>query len=81
MRSLGGTYNSASQQSCPSTVPFCFRSRKAAGRVRKTGMPVELEPMSSAERRVIHMELAEDPTVMSESSGEGKNRRVVVKPS
>lgn len=53
---------------------------KAAVRARKTGFAVELEPMSAAERRVIHMTLADDPAVESESSGEGKNRRVVVKP-
>lgn len=55
-------------------------AQKAAVRARKTGFAVELEPMSAAERRVIHMALADDPAVMSESSGEGKNRRVVVKP-
>ena len=53
---------------------------KAAARARKTGFAVELEPMSAAERRVIHMTLADEPAVESESSGEGKNRRVVVKP-
>ena len=53
---------------------------KAAARARKTGFAVELEAMSAAERRVIHMALADDPAVESESSGEGKNRRVVVKP-
>ena len=53
---------------------------KAAARARKTGFAVELEPMSAAERRVIHMTLADDPAVESESSGEGKGRRVVVKP-
>lgn len=53
---------------------------KAAARARKTGFAVELEPMSAAERRVIHMTLADDPAVESESSGEGRNRRVVVKP-
>jgi len=56
-------------------------ARKAAGRVRKTGHPVELDPMSAAERRVIHMALADDPDVVSESYGEGKDRRVVVKPA
>lgn len=50
---------------------------KAAARARKTGFAVELEPMSAAERRVIHMTLADDPVVESESSGEGKDRRVV----
>ena len=53
---------------------------KAAARVRKTGFAVELEAMSAAERRVIHMALADNTEVESESSGEGKNRRVVVKP-
>ncbi len=56
-------------------------ARKIAGKVRKTGQPVELEPMSAAERRVIHMALADDPSVVSESTGEGHNRRVVIKPS
>lgn len=53
---------------------------KAAARVRKTGFAVELEPMSAAERRVIHLTLADEPEVMSESTGEGRSRRVVVKP-
>lgn len=56
-------------------------ARQAAAKVRKTGFAVELETMNAAERRVIHMEIAEDPTVVSESSGEGRDRRVVVKPS
>ena len=55
-------------------------ARKAADRVRSSGRAVELEPMSAAERRVIHMALADDPSVRSESSGEGRDRRVVVKP-
>lgn len=55
-------------------------ARKAAARVRKTGFAVELEPMSAAERRVVHMELADNPHVYSESTGEGKDRRLVVKP-
>ena len=56
-------------------------ARKAASRVRKTGRPVELDAMSAAERRVVHMALADDPDIVSESSGEGKNRHVVVKPA
>ena len=53
---------------------------KTAERVRKSGRPVELEPMTAAERRVIHIELARDRSVLSESTGAGSNRRVVVKP-
>ncbi len=54
-------------------------ARKAASKVRATGKEYVLKPMSASERRVIHMELADDPSVKSESSGEGKNRKVVVK--
>ena len=55
--------------------------RNAAERVRETGKAYTLKPMSAAERRVVHMELADDPSVLSESTGEGRERRVVVKPS
>ncbi len=53
----------------------------AAARVRKNGVPVELEPMTAAERRVVHMALAEEAGVTTESTGEGAERRVVVKPA
>lgn len=56
-------------------------ARQAAARVRKTGFAVELDPMSAAERRIIHVTLAGDPVVVSESTGEGRSRRVVVKPA
>jgi spoIIIJ-associated protein len=56
-------------------------AQRAAARVRKTSMAVELEPMSAAERRVVHVELADDPTVTSESAGEGRDRRVVIYPA
>lgn len=38
-----------------------------------------LEPMSSYERRIVHMELANRSDVTTESVGEGEERRVVVK--
>lgn len=53
----------------------------AASRVRKGGHAVEMEPMSAAERRVVHMALADEPDVITESTGEGPDRRVVVKPA
>lgn len=53
----------------------------AAGRVRKSGVAVEMQPMSAGERRVVHMALADEPGVITESSGEGPDRRVVVKPA
>lgn len=54
---------------------------QAANRVRKTGFAVELEPMSPAERRLIHMVIASELGVVSQSSGEGRGRRVVIKPA
>lgn len=56
-------------------------AQRAAGRVRKGGREVELEPMSGAERRIVHMALADDVDVYTESTGEGRGRRVVVKPA
>jgi spoIIIJ-associated protein len=56
-------------------------AQRAAARARKTGMPVELDPMSAAERRIVHVELADDTTVESESTGEGRDRRVVIYPT
>ena len=41
----------------------------------------ELPPMSAYERRIIHMELAERGNVVTESFGEGEERRIVIKPS
>jgi spoIIIJ-associated protein len=54
---------------------------KAAARVRKTGYAVELEAMSAAERRIVHMAIADESQVVSESTGEGRARRVVIKPA
>jgi spoIIIJ-associated protein len=39
-----------------------------------------LEPMSAFERRIIHLTLANDPDVTTESVGEGEARKVVVLP-
>ncbi len=54
-------------------------AKKAARRARFYKTPVALEAMSSYERRIIHTELAIHPDIKTESSGEGINRRVVVK--
>ncbi len=56
-------------------------AQRAASRVRKSGHEVELEPMSGAERRIVHMALADEVDVFTESTGEGRGRRVVVKPA
>ena len=56
-------------------------ANRVAQRVVKTGRSIELEPMSARERRLVHVALAENAEVYTESSGEGRDRRVVVIPS
>jgi len=41
---------------------------------------LKLEPMLPFERRIIHLTLANDPDVITESTGEGESRKVVVLP-
>ena len=50
-----------------------------AERARSFQYDVELTPMSSYERLIIHTVLAQQPNVKTESQGEGRNRRVVIK--
>jgi spoIIIJ-associated protein len=52
----------------------------AAERVRRSGRPYQFGPMTSRERRIIHLALRDEPGVRSESQGVGPNRRVVVYP-
>ena len=41
--------------------------RAAADQVRQTGRPVQLEPMNSYDRRLVHQAFKDDPEVMSVS--------------
>lgn len=52
-----------------------------AKKVIETGEPHKLRPMNAAERRVVHMTLADIDGVATESEGEGRDRRVVIVPS
>lgn len=55
------------------------KARMVAERVRLFKSDVELSPMSSYERMIIHTLFADDPDITTESAGEGKFRRVVMK--
>ena len=52
----------------------------AASRVVATGQDVALPPMSSFERRIIHLALAGHEQVITESDGDASSRHIVVKP-
>ncbi len=56
-------------------------AREVAESVRSTGSARSFEPMSSADRKVIHDVLNEEDGVTSHSEGEDPNRRVVVVPA
>lgn len=56
-------------------------AHEVADRVKTSGQVEELKPMNPAERRIVHMTLREIEGVASESHGEGRNRRIVVKPA
>jgi spoIIIJ-associated protein len=49
--------------------------------VRRKGRPRMLEPMNPADRRIVHMTLADDPGVVTESSGDGYFKRVSIRPA
>ena len=52
----------------------------AADRVRKSGTPYQFAPMSSRERRIVHLALRDQSDLYTESQGEGSRRTLVVYP-
>lgn len=55
-------------------------ARQMAEQVKMQGKPYAFEPMSSFERRIIHVTLSGHPDVTTESVGEGEARKVVLMP-
>jgi spoIIIJ-associated protein len=53
-------------------------AHRLASRVVKTRKEVVLEPMSAPERKIIHSELQNHPSVKTYSKGDEPNRRVVI---
>lgn len=56
-------------------------ARVAAERVQTSRQPFRLNPMSSRERRIVHMALKDMTGVRTESSGIGEDRQVVIHPA
>jgi len=55
-------------------------ARVAADKVRQTGSPYTFAPMSSRERRILHLALRDEQDLRTESAGEGLRRSVVLYP-
>jgi spoIIIJ-associated protein len=56
-------------------------ARVAAERVQSSRQPFRLNPMSSRERRIVHMALKDMTGVRTESAGVGEDRQVVIHPA
>lgn len=55
------------------------RARQAARKVKKTGRPEALEPMTPYERKIVHDAVAELGGLETQSEGEEPRRRVVIR--
>jgi len=49
-----------------------------AEQVKSRRRAITMEPMPAGERRIVHLTLADDPDVTTQSIGEGENRKVVI---
>jgi spoIIIJ-associated protein len=56
-------------------------AEKIRERVKKTLKPVSLAHMNAHERRLIHLMLQEDESLITQSRGEGKYRKIVILPA
>jgi spoIIIJ-associated protein len=56
-------------------------ARVAAERVQASKQPFRLNPMSSRERRIVHLTLKDMPGIRTESIGMGEERQVVIHPA
>ena len=59
---------------------LCAVADRAAAEARRSGEPVALEPMTSVERKIVHLHLKEIAGVGTSSEGAEPNRHVVVLP-
>jgi spoIIIJ-associated protein len=55
-------------------------AERAAAEAMTSDAPVSLEPMSSAERKIVHMVLQDHASVTTESDGREPQRCVVIRP-
>src|SRR5262245_20459981 len=56
-------------------------AHRLAEKAKRTGKPVSADPMSPADRRIIHVTLANTPGLTTRSEGEGIYRHLVVIPT
>jgi spoIIIJ-associated protein len=69
-----GDYRKAREENIKEMV------NRITAEVEETSQPVVLPYLTPYERRIVHMMLSDNPKFASESEGEGKDRRIVIKP-
>ena len=55
-------------------------ANRLADQVKARKVAFTMEPMTAFERRIIHLALADNPDVLTESTGQGEGRKVVIQP-
>jgi spoIIIJ-associated protein len=53
-------------------------ARFIADKAKSSGVPQEMGPLNPYERRIVHLAIAEDPTVTSESIGDAFMKTVII---
>ena len=59
---------------------LCLKAKAAAERVKESGKPYKFRPMTSRERRIVHVTLTGDDAITTLSEGSPPNRYTVIKP-
>jgi spoIIIJ-associated protein len=57
------------------------QARTAAREAISQGRSIFMDPMTTYERRIVHLELSKNSEVTTESVGEGEARKIVIKPA
>lgn len=59
---------------------LCLQARAAADQVKRSGKPFKFSPMTSRERRIVHIALNDDESVTTLSEGNAPHRYTVIEP-
>jgi len=59
---------------------LCLKAKAAAEQVKQTGKPYRFRPMTSRERRIVHVTLSDDDAITTLSEGTPPNRYTVIEP-
>lgn len=60
---------------------LAHKARMWAEKVIESKQPMELDPMPSWQRRIVHMTVENTEGVKSESAGEGRDRHLIISPA